>query len=159
MAENQDARWAVMEDGVDYSKALLHVATQFPGGHSAAAAFLGMDRTQFRNRLYEIKGQRLMLDDQVALSVASDSNAWIDALCEAHGGVFVRVVDGPVGDLSVLESISVVWKEIGDVGGCVQSALADSRVNKHEVDALKQQTREAIQALLGLQSKLEALQE
>lgn len=81
------------------------------------------------------------------------------ALAANHNHVCVPLMDGPIGDLAILERITDVWKEVGDVGQLTQAILADSKVERGEVDRLKTEVQHATSALLALQFALEALQE
>lgn len=122
---------------MDRNTALKKIAEEWLGGHKACAEFLGFETvTQFRNRLYEIKGQRLSLDQEIVLSAASGRDEWIQSICDEHGGVFVRLPDADVNRDDLLAKFNELYAEIGLLSAEFRDAVADEEVDQLEHDRL-----------------------
>jgi hypothetical protein len=63
----------------------------FPGGWDAIAAALGMSRNALENRVYERKGQGLLVETARQLQEFSDTDHFTEAMCAARGGVFLKL--------------------------------------------------------------------
>jgi hypothetical protein len=153
-AGNHKAALAFMELVMDRNTALKKIAEEWLGGHKACAEFLGFETvTQFRNRLYEIKGQRLSLDQEIVMSVASDRDEWIQSLCEEHGGVFVRLPEGEVDRDDLLAKFNELYAEIGMLSTEFREAVSDEEVDhgeKEQLSARGVKINAKVQELLAL---------
>lgn len=135
---NQKKSLLIMETGMDRNTALKHIAEHFPGCHAACAAVLGLSISGFHNRLYEIKGQRISTDEAIALSKASGSDDWVQAVCTEHGGVFVRVQDGEHDRDDLLNKFNQLYSEIGSLSATFNDSIKDQEINADERQSLEE---------------------
>ena len=90
---------------------------------------MGMTGSVLRNKADPKKdcNKPLLVDADRAMALAGDTRI-LDALAQAHGGVFIKVdASAPASDLAVLELVTHVWRSNGDVGSAVDDALADGK--------------------------------
>ncbi|MCG2586521.1 hypothetical protein LZ005_19460 [Massilia sp. TS11] len=78
-----------------------------------------------------------LIDADTAMGLTANF-AVLHALCANHGHVAIRIDDNVgASDLAILELVTHVWKSNGDVGAEVNAALADGRIERHEVDRVR----------------------
>lgn len=81
-------------------------------------------------------------------------------LAANHSHLCVRVdCDAPASDLAVLELVTHVWSANGNVGAAVEAALADGRVEHHELKHVRTAIYRTQQALLAMLARLEDMAE
>lgn len=146
---------------MSFADAAFHTVHDYPGGAVSLAPRLGsMPPKVLSNKVNpHCDTNELTLKEASRLMAMTGDYRILHALCQEHGHAAIQLVDGPIGDLSVLERITTIWKEVGDVGQTVQRILSDSKVEKREVAELANEVQEAIEALLALKVTLEELQE
>lgn len=126
---------------MERSDALKEMAEQFPGGQAGVAALLGLTVSALRNRLYEIKGQRINCDEAVALSLASGSDAWIQSLCADLGGVFVHLPHVDAGREDILDKFNELYAELGELSSDFRHAVEDEEIDDQEAERLENDGR------------------
>lgn len=132
----------------------------YPGGVESLAPRVGIGAQILRNKANpHCHTNQMGLIEASRIIAATGDYRVLQALCLEHSFAAVPLVNGPIGDMALLERVTTVWKEIGDVGQAVQTALADGRVDRREVDRVKGEVAESITALLALQRDLEALEQ
>lgn len=106
---------------------------KFPGGWDAMAAALGMSRSALENRVYERKGQGLLVETARQLQEFSDTEHFTEALCADRGGVFLKLP----ADLS--DDNEEMWAkaqqlhiELGRFFADVKEATKDGVIDKRE---------------------------
>ncbi len=79
---------------MDVRTANLSVIRAITGSWDVAAAYLGMSRNSLHNRVYEVKGQRLSVDDSLALQSLSKTTYFAEAVAICIGAaVFFQLPD------------------------------------------------------------------
>jgi len=61
----------------------------------------------------------------------------LHALAQNHGFVCTKVDEQPASDMAVLESVTDIWQHLGTFGAEVHKAMADGRIEPHEVKAIE----------------------
>ena len=141
--------------------AFYHTVHDYPGGSEALAPRMGMTGSVLRNKADPKKdcNKPLLVDADRAMALTGDTRI-LDALAEAHGGVFIKVdASAPASDLAVLELVTHVWRSNGDVGTAVDEALADGKVERHEIARVRQAIYRTQQALNAMLMRLEGMAE
>lgn len=146
---------------MDILDAFYHTVHDYPGGAEALALRMGMTGSVLRNKADPKKdcNKPLLVDADRAMAMTGDTRI-LDALAEAHGGVFIKVdACAPASDLAVLELVTHVWRSNGDVGTAVDEALADGKVERHEIARVRQAIYRTQQALNAMLMRLEGMAE
>ncbi|MDR3414203.1 MAG: phage regulatory CII family protein [Formivibrio sp.] len=132
----------------------------YPGGAESLAPRLGMGAQVLRNKVNP-NGDRNVLGLQEAsrLMMVTRDYRLLQAICLEQNFAAVPLVDGPIGDVKILELITRIWKEIGDLGCVTQEVLADHKVTHAEVGRFKEEVQLVVAAVMSLQFALEALEE
>lgn len=82
----------------------------------------------------------------------------LHALAGNHGHVCIRIdSEAQPCDLAVLEMVTHVWRSHGDVGMAVDQALADHKIEPHELADINEAIYKHEQALHALKARLKAL--
>lgn len=139
----------------------IHAAVHdYPGGAESLAPRLSMSPVILRSKVNpNTQTHHVNVRDLDRIMSLTGDFRPLFALAANHGHACVPLIDGPIGDLAILERITKVWKEVGDVGQLTQAILSDSKVERKEVSRYQEEVAQAISALLELQHALEALQE
>ncbi len=145
---------------MDLFDAIHAVVHDYPGGSESLGPRLQMSAAILRSKVNPNTATHhvSVRDLDKILTLTSDFRP-LYALAANHGHACVPLIDGPIGDLAILDRITQVWKEVSDVGQLTQLILADSKVDRREVSRYRDEVGQAISALLALQQALEALQE
>jgi hypothetical protein len=61
----------------------------------------------------------------------------LHALAQNHGFVCTKIDEQPPSDMAVLEAVTDIWQNLGGLGAEVHKALADGRIEAHEVKAIE----------------------
>lgn len=133
----------------------------YPGGAEALAARMGMSATILRNKANpnNTNNKPMLEDAEKAMTLTGDTRI-LDVLAAAQGGVFVKIdASAPASDLAVLELVTHVWRANGDVGAAVDDALADGKVERHEIVEVRTAIYRVQQAMTAMLMRLEGMAE
>jgi hypothetical protein len=83
----------------------------------------------------------------------------LHALAQAHGFVCTKIDEQPADDMAVLESGSAVWASVGALGAAVHQALADGKIDRHEVKAIETATFAAFRPMMQLLARVNGMAE
>lgn len=119
---------------LDAFHATVHTA---PGGCDSLAPRMGMSAAILRNKACPTNTtNKPTLDEADRLMGITGDYSILHALAQNHGFVCSRIEDGESSDMAVLESMSGLWQEFGNFGKEVHEALADGRIEQHEIKAI-----------------------
>jgi hypothetical protein len=129
------------------------------GGVEVLAGRMGLRPQILRNKANPNSGANYLspveLDTLVALT---GNHEIVHAFAQNHGYVCVKVGDDvAASDMAVLEMIAQVWSSNGNVGAAVNDALADGRVEAHEVERVRGLVFGATRALHELVARMEGM--
>lgn len=101
----------------------LRMINEVDGTWDVVAAFLGMSKASLHNRVYEVKGQKLSVEDTMVLQSLSKTTHFADVVADATGGVFVKMPDAAS---IAQDSIHAKFNELyADVGALFSEYQAD----------------------------------
>lgn len=135
------------------SQALREMAKSPNGGHATTATMMGLTKTTLENRLYEIKGQQISIEQAMLMQRMTERTDFAEAVAQESGGVFVLL---PELDAAALmgEDITDCFLDVfADLGGMVDEwkrATADGRVCNEESARLWQRIRLTVSRLMGI---------
>ena len=150
----------------DLRLAVHRAAKKYRGGIEALAVALSspdhrVNPQVLRNQLAGNNRHFLHLDIAESIVDLCDSDELAHAAAMQRGGVFLRLPNEkcPAGDLAVLELVTHVWRANGDVGRAVDDALADGRVERHEIAEVRRSIYRMQTAMTAMLSRLEEMAE
>lgn len=139
---------------MELRQAKLNMIEAIPGGWDAAAYYLGMTTNALRNRVYEVKDQKLSDEKSLALQVVSKTTHYADAVAHASGGVFVRLPDVECENEDLMKKFNELYVHLGNFSRDFDAALSDDGViDKREESILDrdvQQLQKAVAEVFAL---------
>lgn len=133
----------------------------YPGGCESLAPRMGMSPAVLRNKANPHSTTNIpsLRDADAVMAITGDYSV-LHELAANHGHVCIKVdADAPAGDLAVLELVTRVWAANGDVGHCVDEALADGRVDRRELERVRGAIYRTQQAMHSMLARLEDMAE
>lgn len=142
---------------MDVQLAFYRTAHAYKGGTDALGPLLGMSGAVLRNKANPNNSSNKPLLADADLMMGITGNFLILHTLAANHGHVCYQVDGDVhgGDLAVLELITHLWRAHGDVGRAVDDTLADGRVDRHELAAVKEAVYKTIGCMKTMVKRLE----
>lgn len=123
---------------MNYKDAFYKTVHNSPGGCEALAVRMGYTAGLLRNKANPNSTTNVLTMDDAsrAMELTGDYSV-LHALAQVHGFTCTKVEDQPASDMSVLEATTDLWAKLGALGTEVHRALADGRIEQHEVDAIR----------------------
>ncbi len=114
-------------------KSYLGMIKAFPGGWDAIAAALGMSRNGLENRVYERKGQGVMVDTALQLQAFSGTTLFAEAVAASSGGAFVKLpADLSDGNEVLAKKFRDIYVRLGVFAAHFEEATADEVIDARE---------------------------
>jgi hypothetical protein len=118
---------------MELRQAKLQMIDAVPGGWDVAAVYLGMSTNALRNRIYEVKDQKLSDEKSLALQQLSKTTHYADAIAQASGGVFVRLPDVECENEDLMRKFNELYVCLGNFSRDFDTALSnDGVIDKRE---------------------------
>lgn len=141
--------------------AFHHTVHDAPGGCESLAPRMGMSAAVLRAKAnpHADRNHPTLADADRAMGLTGNY-AILHALASNHSHVCMAIdADKTPSDLAVLELVTHVWRAHGSVGTAVDAALADGRIEAHEVERIRCAIYTTVQALQQMLVRIENLQE
>jgi hypothetical protein len=143
-----------MGNTVNLRQAYLSMIKRFPGGWDAICGALGMSRDALENRIYERRGQSVLVETALQMQAFTDSTCFAEAIAALSGGTFVRIAQGDaVGNQELLAKFNALHAHIGRLVLYFTEATADEQLDRSEcahLSAIGDEIHRATQELLAL---------
>jgi hypothetical protein len=124
------------------------------GGYGAMCGAMAMSRDALENRIYERKGQGLMVDTALMMQSFSQTTMFAEAIATASGGTFVKL---PADIECVNEELGKKWRalyiELGTLTSHFEASTADGVIDDREqkvLDAAEARVHRVLAELLAL---------
>lgn len=125
-------------DVVGIRKAYLAMIKAFPGGWDAMAGAVGLTRMGLENRIYERKGQAIMVETAMAMQAASGTALFVEALAQESGGVFISIPSFMgVADIELLDAYTAMVEDEGKFAKDFRESLRDGNVTRDEYNKMR----------------------
>lgn len=146
-------------DKTDAIFALHQDAKAYPGGISALAARIGRSAGVLHNKFADSMPQYEITDreaDALAFDIHAKTGrqAYIEAKCAAHGGVFVPLPDGRAGVDDLMAAQLDMMRRFGELAQEFTEARADGLITPDEYSALRVAGNRLVRAVLGFVSEI-----
>ncbi len=141
--------------------AIYHAAHNYPGGIPALAARMDVNSGTLQNKVNpNFPTAHSTLKDLEAIVTFTQSPMPAAALAVLCGHAVIPVIPiAGASDMEVLESITRLANEFGDVCRSVHEAVSDRRVTRREVHEVERQAQELIGAVQAVLARMRSLQE
>lgn len=129
------------------------------GGCEALAARMGVGAGVLRNKANPNADYHkpTLADADRVMALTSDYSI-LHALAQNHGHVCIKLdTDVAPSDMAILESLANVWACNGSVGTEVHMALADGRLEPHEIQRIEEQVYRTIAAMKTMVARLKGM--
>lgn len=139
---------------MEIRKSYLETIKAFPGGWDAIAPALGLSRDALENRIYERKGQSVLVETALQMQAFSGTTHFAEAIATISGGVFVRIPQaGAIGNDELLSRFNALHAKIGLLSQKFSEYTADDNIDKRErvdMSAIGDDIHRATQELLAV---------
>jgi hypothetical protein len=131
-----------------------------PGGCESIAPRMGMSAQVLRNKANPNSAtNKPTLDDADRLMGVTGEYGILHALAQNHGFICTRIDEQPANDMAVLETVTDIWQKLGGLGGEVHKALADGRIEQHEVQSIETAIYTTVRPMMELLARLNGMAE
>lgn len=129
------------------------------GGCEALAARMGVGAGVLRNKANpNADYHKPTLADADRVMALTGDYSILHALAQNHGHVCIKLdADVAPSDMAILESLANVWACNGAVGTEVHVALADGRLEPHEIQRIEDQVYRTIAAMKTMVARLKGM--
>jgi hypothetical protein len=118
---------------VEIRKSYLAMIREYPGGWDAMSAALGMSRDALENRIYERKGQSVLVETALQMQQFSGSTHFAEAVAQTSGGVFMKFPERSNQDRDeLLAKFNELYAELGDLSIKFKASVDDGEIDKRE---------------------------
>lgn len=129
-------------------------AKAYPGGIAALAALIGRSAGVLHNKFADSMPQYEITDreaDALALAIAGKTGkqAYIEAKCAAHGGVFVPLHEGRAGMDDLMAAQLEMMRRFGELAQEFTEARADAVITPDEFSALRVAGNRLVRSVLA----------
>lgn len=139
---------------MEIRKSYLSMIKAFAGGWDAMTGALGMSRDALENRIYERKGQGILVETALQLQAFSGTTYFAEAVAAASGGTFVKLPADVSTDNVVLgQKFHELYAELGTFSQHFSAATADDEIDRREaadLTAIADEMHKTISELLAL---------
>lgn len=143
---------------MNYKDAFHRTVHEAPGGCEALAVRLGYTAGLLRNKANPNSTTNVLtMDDASRVMEITENYDVLHALARQHGFVCTKIEEQPASDMAVLESVTDIWKSLGEVGTQVHTALADGRIDQHEVRSIEKAIYVAFRPMMELLARLNGM--
>lgn len=139
---------------MDTRESYLAMIKAMSGGWGAMCGALAMTRDAVENRIYERKGQGLLVETAMNMQSFSGTTLFAEAIATASGGTFVKL---PVDIECVNEELGKKWRtlyiELGTLTSHFEASTADGVIDDREqkvLDAAEARVHRVLAELLAL---------
>lgn len=145
---------------MNYKDAFHRTVHNAPGGCEALAVRLGYTAGLLRNKANPNSTTNVLtMDDASRVMEITGDYEVLHALAREHGFTCTKIEEQPAGDMAVLETTTDIWERLGDLGAEVRKALADGRIEQHEVDAIQQAAFTMFRPVMQLVARVNSMAE
>jgi hypothetical protein len=132
----------------------LGMIRRVSGGWDAMCATLGYSRDALENRVYEKKGQSLLVETALQMQSISGTKLFAEAIATISGGVFVMLPESSeIDNEALLSKFNKLHTHIGLLSRRFNEATEDGEIDKREradLSAIGDEIHRHTQELLAL---------
>jgi hypothetical protein len=143
---------------VNNRQSYLAMIRAFPGGWDAMCAALGMSRDALENRIYERRGQGVLVETALQMQEFSGTTHFAECMAQASGGIFLALprFEG-IADMELLDAYTDLIADEGQFAKDFRDALADGKITRKEFEVLKDDIHAQQHHEMALLARIESL--
>lgn len=123
---------------MEIKKSYLAMIKAFPGGWDAMTGAIGMTRDFLENRIFERKGQGVLVETALHLQKLSGTTYFAEAVASVSGGTFVKLPDVEVENVDILRKFNDLYAELGRFSSDFNLVTADDEIDRKEEVLLRE---------------------
>lgn len=135
-------------------KTYLAMINACPGGWDVMAAALGMSRQALENRVYERKGQSILVQTAFQMQAFSGTTLFSEISAKEGAGVFTTLPAlGEHDNEELLSKFNELYAELGDLSGKFREYTKDDDINTSErrtLEGIGRHIHRTVEELLAL---------
>lgn len=138
---------------MELRQSYLAMIKAFPGGWDAIGGALGMSRDALENRIYERKGQGVLVETALQMQKFSNTTHFAAAVAAQSGGTFVKLPEIELHNDDLTRKFNELYTELGNFSGVFNLATADDVIDRREEALLRdraERVHQLLQELLAL---------
>jgi hypothetical protein len=139
---------------VNLRQAYLQMIKAFPGGWDGMAAALGMTRDALENRIYERKGQSVLVETALQMQAFSQTTCFVDAVAASSGGTFIRLPPADqVGNEDLFAKFRELHVKLGELTAKWSEFTKDDELDDGEcakLSAVRDEIHKTMDELMGM---------
>jgi hypothetical protein len=109
----------------------------FPGGWEGMAWAMGMSRSALENRIYERKGQALLVEHVIQMQHFSWTTLFAEEVAKDAGGFFMKMPEiNDVDREDLLLKFNELYAELGELSTTFKASISDDEIDHDERNAL-----------------------
>ena len=136
---------------MDIRKSYLEMIKAMSGGWGAMCGALAMSRDALENRIYERKGQGLLVETALHMQSFSGTTLFAEAVATASGGTFVLLpADTEFGNEEIGKKWRALYAELGTLARDFDAATSDDVIDRREQALLEADAARAHRVLAEL---------
>ncbi|MDK4710811.1 YmfL family putative regulatory protein [Kingella negevensis] len=133
--------------------ALREMAKSPNGGHATTAAMLGLTLSALENRLYQIKGQALSIEQAMIMQRMTERTNFAEAVARESGGVFVKLPEldaAALLGLDITEDFLHTFRDVGLLWDEWREMTEDGKLESEESARFWRRVHLSVCRLLGI---------
>lgn len=139
---------------MEIKQSYLSMIRSFPGGWDAMSGALGMSRDALENRIYERKGQSVLVETALQMQQFSSTTHFAEAIAQMSGGLFMRLPEQRGEDREeLLAKFNELYSRLGDLSTKFREYVQDDEIDRRERQDLAdvgQKIHRTVEELLAL---------
>lgn len=136
---------------MEIRKSYLEMIKKFPGGWDAMCGALATTRDALENRIYERKGQSVLVDLAMQIQTFSGTTYFAESVATASGGTFVKLPEGLSHDNEPLgKKFREVYINFGRLVDAYEKSVEDGEIDRKEKADIKAKADEVQKAVSEL---------
>jgi hypothetical protein len=143
---------------VEVKKSYLAMIKAFAGGWDAMAGALGMSRMALENRIYERKGQAILVETAMAMQAFSGTTLFAEEVARESSGVFICIPSfNGISDIELLDAYTAMVEDEGTFAKDFREALKDGKITQEEFERLRDDMRREQAHEMELLARIESM--
>lgn len=133
---------------MEIRKAYLDMIKATDGGWDVMAAHLGMSRSCLQNRIYEVKGQSVLVETAMTMQQKSGTTIFAEMVARISGGAFFKLPDlGEMDRADLLSRFNRLHARVGELSAQFSDFTKDDEIDRKEREKLERTGAEIHEAL------------
>lgn len=118
---------------MEIRRAYLAMVKEFPGGADALSGALGLSRDAMENRIYERKGQGVLVDTALQMQAFTGTAHFAEAVSRATGGVHLQLPPGlNLDNVDLGGKFHELYAKLGAFSARYAEATSDNEIDRKE---------------------------